>query len=146
MHRFIPIYASWQGARVTEMPVVHHPRVAGKSKYGMKRTIKVILDLMVVKFLERYFQQPIYVFGTFGLVTFLLSFCCFGLMIYFKFWGGKSFIQTPLPLLTVFFLLIGIIAIFMGFMGQMIMMTYFESQGKRPYIIGRTTNLTDKSE
>jgi glycosyltransferase involved in cell wall biosynthesis len=146
MHRFIPIYASWQGARVTQLPVVHHPRVAGKSKYGMKRTIKVILDLMVVKFLSRYFQQPIYVFGSFGLLTFLLSFISFGFMIYFKFWGGKSFIQTPLPLLTVFFILIGVVAIFMGFIAQMTMMTYYESQDKKSYLIGRSVNLDKKQE
>jgi glycosyltransferase involved in cell wall biosynthesis len=143
MHRFIPIYASWQGARVAEIPVRHRPRTHGKSKYGIKRTIKVILDLMVVKFLSTYFQEPIYVFGGFGLLSFLAAFLCFGLMIYFKFWGGKSFIQTPLPLLTTFLILIGFVSILMGFLAQVIMMTYYESQGKRSYVIAKTINFND---
>src|SRR5437868_12583410 len=66
MHRFIPIYASWEGGRVTEVPVAHHPRIHGESKYGMGRVMKVLLDLMVVEFLARYANRPIYVFGGFG--------------------------------------------------------------------------------
>ena len=71
MHRFIPIYASWAGARVTEIPVDHHARTAGKSKYEISRTIKVIFDLMTIKFMAEYHTKPIYVFGTFGLLAFL---------------------------------------------------------------------------
>jgi glycosyltransferase involved in cell wall biosynthesis len=140
MHRFIPIYACWQGARVREIPVRHRPRTHGQSKYGIKRTIKVILDLMVVKFLSTYLQEPIYVFGGFGLLSFLAALISFCLMFYLKFWGGKTFIQTPLPLLTTLFVLIGIVSIFIGFLAQVIMMTYYESQGKRSYVVARTLN------
>jgi len=84
MHRFIPIYTTWNGAKVTEVPISHHPRRYGKSKYGLKRTVKVILDLMVVQFTQTYFQKPIYVFGGFGLVSFLLSFLTFLVMVYYK--------------------------------------------------------------
>src|SRR5436305_473455 len=74
MHRFIPIYASWSGARVTEIPVEHHPRTMGKSKYGLSRTIKVVFDLMTIKFMASYQTKPIYVFGTFGFIAFAVSF------------------------------------------------------------------------
>ena len=71
MHRFIPIYAKWMGARITEIPVLHHPRRHGQSNYGLERIFKVVLDLIVIKFLDRYFLKPIYVFGGFGLVVHL---------------------------------------------------------------------------
>lgn len=135
MHRFIPIYASWDGARVTEIPVTHHPRKYGNSKYGLERTFKVVLDLIVVKYLAKYSQKPIYLFGGFGLLNFFLSIFCFALMVYFKFLGEKSFIQTPLPLLVVLFMLMGFIAVLMGLVAEMLMRTYYESQGKATYTI-----------
>jgi hypothetical protein len=141
MHRFIPIYAKWNGAKVTEVPVNHRPRRHGKSKYGLKRTVKVVLDLMVVMFIQTYFQKPIYVFGSFGLLSCFLSLIAFGAMVYFKYFGGKTFIQTPLPLLAALFMLIGFIAIFMGFLAQITMMTYYESQDRKPYLIAYTRNL-----
>jgi len=141
MHRFIPIYAAWNGAKVTEVPVNHRSRQYGKSHYGLKRTIKVILDLMVIQFIQTYFQRPIYVFGGFGLFSFFLSVISFSAMIYYKYFGGKSFIQTPLPHITVLFMLIGFIAIFMGFLAQITMMTYYESQGRKPYLIAYTRNM-----
>jgi glycosyltransferase involved in cell wall biosynthesis len=141
MHRFIPIFASWQGAKVTQVPVTHHPRKNGVSKYGLRRTFKVILDLMVIKFLSKYLQEPIYIFGGFGLLSFLLSLLSFTGMVYFKYWGSKSFIQTPLPLLTILFFLIGIMSIFMGFIAHMIMMTYYEAQGRKSYTIATIRNL-----
>ena len=73
MHRFIPIYASWVGARVTEIPVKHHARTMGKSKYGLSRTFKVMLDLMTIKFMASYHTKPIYVFGLFGFSSFVIS-------------------------------------------------------------------------
>ncbi|MBN1307861.1 MAG: glycosyltransferase family 2 protein [Chitinispirillaceae bacterium] len=141
MHRFIPIFASWNGAKVAEVPVNHRARRHGKSHYGLKRTVKVLLDLMVITFIHTYFQRPIYVFGGFGLASFALSLLSFGAMIYFKYFGGKSFIQTPLPLLTALFLLIGFISIFMGFLAQITMMTYYESQDRPPYLVAYTRNL-----
>jgi glycosyltransferase involved in cell wall biosynthesis len=141
MHRFIPLYAKWNGAKVTEIPVSHRPRRHGKSKYGLRRTIKVVLDLMVVMFIHSYFQKPIYVFGSFGLLNCFISFISFTAMLYYKYFGGKSFIQTPLPLLTVLFMLIGFISIFMGFLAQITMMTYYESQDRTPALLAETRNL-----
>src|SRR5438309_800622 len=107
MHRFIPIYAAQQGARVTEVVVNHRPRVHGTTKYGLGRVPNVFLDLVLVQFLRRYATKPMHVFGKFGLANFLAAFVSFVAMIYFKFWGGKTFVETPLPLLAVMFFLIG---------------------------------------
>jgi hypothetical protein len=138
MHRFVPIYASWQGARVTELPVDHHPRTRGKSHYGIERTLKVLLDLVVVKFLSSYSTKPIYVFGGFGILSFFLSFVAFGLMVYFKFWGGKTVIQTPLPLVVTMFFLVGCLSVLLGLVAELGVRTYYESQGKRTYAIRST--------
>jgi glycosyltransferase involved in cell wall biosynthesis len=141
MHRFIPIYASWQGAKVTEIPVTHHPRVHGTSKYGLERTIKVILDLIVVKFLAHYAVNPIYVFGCVGLVNFLVAFLAAGASLYYKFFGGKSFISTPLPLLFVLTTITGVMCILMGLLAEIVVRTYYESQNKLVYLIAEHRNL-----
>ena len=135
MHRFIPIYASWQGAKVTEMVVNHRMRHAGKSKYGFSRTVKVVLDLMVVKFLASYSTKPIYVFGGFGVASWLFAFAAFCLMLFYKLTGEKDFIQTPLPVVVVMFSLVGVLSMLMGLLAELIIRTYYESQGKRPYLI-----------
>lgn len=135
MHRFIPIYASWQGARVAEIVVTHHPRQYGRSKYGLNRIFKVILDLMVIKFLEKYSQKPIYIFGGFGLASGLAAVVSFLLTIYYKFWGGKSFIETPLPVLTIMFALISFISVFLGLLAEIVIRTYFETQKKPTYLV-----------
>lgn len=144
MHRFIPIYSCWQGAKVTEISVSHYPRIYGQSKYGIGRTLKVILDLIVVKFLVKYSQKPMYVFGSFGLISILLSFFCFSFMIYYKLFKAITFIQTPLPLLSVLFFLMGFLAILMGFISEILMRTYFESQNKTTYLIDYTCNFKEK--
>lgn len=144
MHRFIPIYATWQGARVTEIPVTHHPRIHGKSKYGLERTFKVILDLIVVKFLAQYAQKPIYVFGAFGLVSLFVAFMAAMVALYYKLFGGKSFIETPLPLIFVMASITGIMCILMGLLAEIIMRTYYESQGKSVYLIDECRNLKQK--
>lgn len=135
MHRFVPIYASWQGARVTELPVNHHPRLRGKSNYGIERTVKVVLDLLVVKFLANYSTKPIYVFGGFGLLAFVLGTLAAAWMFYYKFTGQKSFIETPLPLLTVMFVLVGCLSLLLGLVAELTIRTYYESQGKRTYAV-----------
>jgi glycosyltransferase involved in cell wall biosynthesis len=135
MHRFVPIYASWQGARVAELPVDHHPRTRGKSNYGIERTIKVVLDLIVVKFLSSYATKPIYVFGGFGVASFALSFLAFALMVYFKVTGQKDFVQTPLPIVVAIFMLVGCLAVLLGLVAELSIRTYYESQGKRTYAI-----------
>lgn len=143
MHRFIPIHAAWQGARVTEVSVTHHPRIHGASKYGIERTLKVILDLMTVKFLDKYAQKPMYLFGGFGLGSIALSMLFFVFMLYCKLFLNKSFIETPLPLAVVMFMLIGIIAVFMGLIAEILMRTYHESQDKPTYIVDCTRNCKD---
>jgi len=135
MHRFIPIYAQWIGARVSEIPVRHHPRTHGSSKYGMNRVFKVILDLMVVKFLLSYSQKPIYVFGGLGFVMILGAFFSGVYAIYLKFFRGTSFILTPLPLLCVLLAVLGSLSILMGFLAEILTRTYYESQGKPTYQI-----------
>lgn len=141
MHRFLPIYASWAGARTTEIPVKHNPRSGGESKYGLERVIKVPLDLIVVKFLSEYAQKPIYVFGGFGLLSHLLALITFAVMVYLKYWGGKSFIATPLPLLAVLFVLMGFMSMLLGLLAELSVRTYHESQNKSTYSVGRTVNV-----
>jgi glycosyltransferase involved in cell wall biosynthesis len=135
MHRFIPIYAKWVGARVTEVEVHHHPRRSGFSKYGMMRMFKVVLDLMVVKFLLSYSQKPIYVFGGVGLFMILVGFFSGVYAIFLKLFRGVSFILTPLPLLCVLLLMLGFMSILMGFLAEILTRTYYESQRKPTYQI-----------
>lgn len=140
MHRFIPIYASWVGARVVEMPVNHSARQFGQSKYGLERIFKVVLDLMVLKFLEKYLVKPIYVFGGFGLIAFAASFLVCGWALALKFFGHTSLIQTPLPLLSAMLFLIGCVSMLMGLLAEIMMRTYFESQDRRAYLVRSLTN------
>ncbi len=140
MHRFVPIYASWMGAKVIEMPVRHHARRFGKSKYGLNRTFKVLLDLVVVEFFSRYLAKPIYVFGGFGLWSFLAGFAAIGYAFYLKWFEGTSLIQTPLPVLAAMLVLIGFISIMMGLLAEITVRTYFESQGRTSYSVRKTIN------
>jgi dolichol-phosphate mannosyltransferase len=137
MHRFIPIYAAWQGARVAELEVNHRPRRAGASKYGLSRVAKVLLDLIVVQFLFNYLTKPIYVFGGFGLLAFLGALGAFGLAVYFKLAGLKDFVSTPLPLLAGILGVAGLLCLLMGLLAEVCVRTYFESQGIRPYGIAK---------
>ncbi|MGB2751479.1 MAG: glycosyltransferase family 2 protein [Pyrinomonadaceae bacterium] len=134
MHRFIPIYASWAGARVAEIPVDHHARTMGKSKYGISRTIKVVFDLMTIKFMASYQTKPIYVFGMFGMLAFLLSVISGIWAIVLKFYG-VSFIQTPLPVVTVVMLAISVQFFLMGLLAELSVRTYHESQDKAIYAV-----------
>lgn len=140
MHRFIPAYASYNGGRIAELAVNHRPRKAGRSHYGLSRVVKVALDLLVVIFLHRYAQKPIYVFGVCGFASFAVSGLAAVAMLYFKFWGGKSFIETPLPLLwsTMFF--IGVLCLLLGLIAEVVMRIYHESHGNCTYRIARTLN------
>jgi len=134
MHRFIPIYASWAGARVAEIPVDHHARTMGKSKYGISRTVKVVFDLMTIKFMASYQTKPIYVFGMFGMLAFLLSVISGVWAIVLKFYG-VSFIQTPLPVVTVVMLAISVQFFLMGLLAELSVRTYHESQDKAIYAV-----------
>jgi glycosyltransferase involved in cell wall biosynthesis len=143
MHRFIPVYAAAAGARILEVVVSHSKRRYGKSKYGLGRVVKVALDLIVLKFLLSYAHNPVYVFGGFGLLSLCGSLGVFCLMMYFKFWGDKPFVETPLPLLAVLLFLMGSLSILMGLMAEVLMRTYYESQGKPGYRIRAVRNLDE---
>jgi glycosyltransferase involved in cell wall biosynthesis len=137
MHRFVPIYASWNGARVAEMEVTHHPRLHGASNYGLERVFKVVLDLLVVKFLFRYSSKPIYIFGGFGMLSAFFGIIAGIWALTLKIFFGTSLIQTPLPLLAVFLCAVGILSVLLGLLAEMLNRTYHESQGKAVYRIGR---------
>ena len=146
MHRFIPIYASWAGARVAEIPVEHHARTMGKSKYGLSRTLKVVFDLMTIKFMASYQTKPIYFFGTFGMLAFLISLVA-GIWAVVKKLEGISFILTPLPILAIVLFAVGVQFLLMGLLAEMLVRTYHESQSKPIYAvrerIGFTTEDTE---
>lgn len=143
MHRFIPVYCSWQGGKIAEMPVNYQPRKYGQSNYGMGRTFKVILDLLLLKFLDKYMQKPIHFFGGAGLIFFVLSFLFGGLSVYLKYFGGKSFIETPLPIFMAMFFIVGVLMILMGVIAEILMRTYYESQSKFPFSVKRHINLEE---
>jgi glycosyltransferase involved in cell wall biosynthesis len=136
MHRFIPIYASWAGARVAEIPVEHHARTMGKSKYGLSRTIKVVFDLMTIKFMASYQTKPLYIFGTAGLLTFVVAFLSTLLALLMKFasWPHHAdLVQTPLPVMAMVSMVLGIQFFLMGLLAEMLVRTYHESQAKSIY-------------
>ncbi len=140
MHRFIPVFAAMQGAKVTEMQVNYEPRKHGKSNYGISRIFKVLSDLTTVLFLLRYFTKPMHFFGQFGMVLLFLGFLSGISTLYIKLAKGVSFIATPLPLLTVVLGIIGIQFILMGLLAEIIIRTYYESQKKTIYKIKEKIN------
>ncbi|HBX52981.1 MAG: glycosyl transferase [Bacteroidetes bacterium RIFOXYA12_FULL_35_11] len=141
MHRFIPVFCNWQGGKVTEIPVSYKPRIYGKSNYGLFRIYKVILDLILIKFLDKFMHRPIHFFGGAGILSFIVMFACAAFAVYFKITGQKDFIQTPLPTLSAMFFIVGILMILLGVIAEMIMRTYFESQNKFPFTIKEKINI-----
>jgi glycosyltransferase involved in cell wall biosynthesis len=141
MHRFMPALARWYGAMVTEIPVTHHPRTRGKSKYGIMRTFKVLLDLLTVKFLDSYLAKPIYVFGGFGIFCLFLGLMSFGYLTYDKIANGAYFIQSPLLILSALLGTLGVMSVLSGLLAEIMVRTYFESQGKAPYSVRETVNI-----
>lgn len=135
MHRFIPIYAAWAGARVTEIPVDHHARTMGQSKYGISRTIKVVFDLITIKFMAEYHTKPLYVFGAFGMIAFAISLIAGVWAIGLKLFWGTSFILTPLPIIAVVMLAISVQFFLMGLLAELLVRTYHESQDKAIYAV-----------
>jgi glycosyltransferase involved in cell wall biosynthesis len=137
MHRFLPAYAAQVGARITEVPVSHHPRRYGKSKYNLKRTIKVLLDLLTVKFLSSYASKPIYLFGSLGLTLIGSSLVILVYLVLDKLMRQRSLIESPLLLMTVMLFILGFLSVFMGLMAELLIRTYHESQGKPTYVVRR---------
>jgi glycosyltransferase involved in cell wall biosynthesis len=141
MHRFLPIYAKWHGAKITEVTVSHFARTSGSSKYGLERVLKVLADLIVVKFLDRFQQKPMYLFDAVGLGAFSISLLSGALSLYRKVMDGEPFIQNPLLLLSVLTAVSGLMCILMGLLAEMVMRTFYESQGKQVYLIRETRNM-----
>ena len=135
LHRFIPALASLEGAIVTEMPVNHHERKFGKSKYNLSRTLNVILDLFTVSFLRRYQTRPIQIFGKIGAISFLLGFAISAYLSFEKIFFGASLANRPLLILGVLLILAGIQLLSLGLIAEMQIRTYFESQKKPIYRI-----------
>jgi glycosyltransferase involved in cell wall biosynthesis len=139
MHRFLPIYAKWHGARITEIPVSHHARRTGSSKYGLERVMKVIFDLVTVKFMDKFMLKPMYLFGFWGLIFFAAAFGFSVWTLYMR-TLGYFFTDTPLPMMSVFSFMTGIICVLMGLLAEMVTRTFHESQDKAIYLVRSTRN------
>jgi glycosyltransferase involved in cell wall biosynthesis len=143
MHRFIPALANWSGARVTECVVHHRPRTAGKAKYGLERTLKVVLDLITIKFLGSFSTKPIYVFGGLGLFTGLMSLLFAWLVVYAKLARGEDMSGNPLLLLTAVLMITTVQFILMGLLAELLVRTYHESQNRPTYVIREVVEASD---
>lgn len=141
MHRFVPVLAQQYGGRLTQVAVRHHPRVAGKTKYNLTRTVRVVLDLITVKFLYSYLTRPMHVMGLAGLVSMGLGFLSLLATIWMKSRFGLFMTGNPLLLLSVMLELVGVQFISMGLLGEVLGRTYFESQGKPSYTVQATLNV-----
>jgi glycosyltransferase involved in cell wall biosynthesis len=141
MHRFLPALAKGLGAKITEVPVSHHPRLYGKSKYGIGRTIRVILDIFLVKFLNEYINKPLYAFGGIGFILFGLGFLSGLYLTYDKFINHQEIGQRPLLFLTVLLIISGLQFISTGIIAEVIIRTYYESQDIKPYRIKDAINI-----
>jgi len=141
MHRFVPVLAQQHGARLLQVPVRHHPRRAGQTKYTLSRTFRVLLDLITVKFLYSYLTRPMHVMGSAGLISMGLGFLSLLAAVVIKFAYDTSLVRQPLLHLSVMLEVIGVQFISMGLLGEVLTRTYFESQGKSPYAVRTTLNL-----
>ena len=141
MHRFIPVLAMQAGARMTQVPVQHHPRRAGKTKYNLTRTPRVLLDLITVMFLYTFVTRPMHAMGLAGLVSIGLGFVSLLATVVMKALSGIWMTQNPFLLLSVMLVVIGVQFISQGLLGEMMARTYFESQGKPSYSVRTVLNL-----
>jgi len=142
MHRFIPIHAVWEGARVAEIEVQHHPRRFGQSKYNLSRVQRVLLDLILIRFMDKALDRPIQYFGRIGLNTLFFAFLVGLVAIYLRLFEHVAFIQTPLPLLVALLMLSGLMFLSFGLVAELLMRVYFEAKsGGVSYSVARTRNL-----
>jgi hypothetical protein len=148
LHRFVPVLAQQYGGRLAQIPVRHHPRTAGKTKYNLTRTVRVLLDLMTVKFLHSYLTRPMHVLGTAGLVSMGLGVLSLLATVWMKYGAKHPTFMTgnPLLLLSVTLELVGVQFISMGLLGELLTRTYFESQGKSAYVVRATRNLDQPAD
>ncbi len=146
LHRFVPVLAQQAGAKLAQIPVKHHPRTAGKTKYNLSRTVRVVLDLITVKFLFSYVTRPMHVMGTAGLLSMLAGGVSLLATIVMKSHSGIFMTGNPFLYLSVMLELMGVQLISMGLLGELLTRTYFESQGKTPYLVRTTLNLENVVE
>jgi len=140
MHRFIPAYAHSVGAKITEVPVQHHPRRYGETKYGLSRTTKVILDLLTVKFLISFANKPIYLFGGAGFVLVSISVLVMLFLSVRRLWLQVSVFESPLFIISILSLILGVQSIFIGLIAELLVRTYHESQHKPTYTVRNVIN------
>jgi len=143
MHRFIPVFAHAVGAKISEMPVDHHPRKFGKGKYGLERTIKVMLDLFTVKFLLSYSAKPIYLFGGAGFGLMALGAVTLLVLAIRRLFWAVSVMASPFFQISVMFFVLGFQSILMGLIAELLARTYHESQDKRTYTVRQTFNFPE---
>ncbi|MFT3878398.1 MAG: hypothetical protein QM703_01920 [Gemmatales bacterium] len=141
MHRFMSVLAEISGQRIYQMPVKHHARQFGVTKYNLSRTVRVVLDLITVRFLQSYLSRPMHIFGLAGLGCFGLSFAFLMTCIVQRLAWAERMNRNPLLLLSVMLTVVGVQFISLGLIGEVMSRTYFESQGKSPYTIRKTINL-----
>ncbi|MCS7307909.1 MAG: glycosyltransferase family 2 protein [Aquificaceae bacterium] len=140
MHRFLPALTKRIGARVTEIPVNHHPRMYGKSKYGIGRTIRVILDIFLVKFLNEYINKPMYVFGSLGFILLSLGLLLLFYLIFIKVFLDEDIGRRPLLILSVLFTLAGIQLISTGIIAELLVRIYYRTKEDKPFVIEEKVN------
>jgi glycosyltransferase involved in cell wall biosynthesis len=140
MHRFVAAYASWRGGKVAEIVVNSRERIHGNSNYGISRTFKVLLDLIVFKFMSKYMNRPIHFFGGLGFLSLFLGFLVGSVAIILRLLEIKYISETPLPILSTLFIIVGVQLVAMGVIAEMNMRIYYESQRKEPYVIREKIN------
>lgn len=133
MHRFITLLAHLEGAQIKQVPVKHHARNAGVSKYGLERVFKVVADMMLLLFIRKYFQRPIHLFGIFGFLLIFVGVLINMYLLYVKFYVGEDIGTRPLLIFGLMFILAGIQLFTIGIVMELLIRTYYESQNKRPY-------------
>jgi glycosyltransferase involved in cell wall biosynthesis len=140
MHRFIPAYAAWRGAKVAEVSVRHVERMYGKSNYGISRTFRVVLDLLLVKFLERYSNRPIHFFGGFGFLFLFLGGLTGFVAVWLRIFYDLHLVQTPLPTLATLLLIMGFNFVLIGIVAEMVVRGNLESGARKSYSIKEKIN------
>ncbi len=141
MHRFVPVLAQQYGARLAQLPVRHHPRTAGKTKYNLTRAFRVLLDLITVKFMHGYLTRPMHVMGLGGMLSMVLGVLTLAATVWMKYYDGRNMTRNPLLHLGIMLELVGVQLISMGLIGEVLARTYFESQEKSSYVVQSTLNM-----
>ena len=143
MHRFLPVLVAWVGGRVTELEVTHHPRTRGVSKYGLLRTYKVLVDLITLKFVGDFSSRPNYLFGGFGLLSLVLGFLALDVVAY-RVFVLRRLEATPLVFLMVLFFITGVLSLFIGFLAEIVIRGFYDTQRKPTYYVRETVGLDAK--